>query len=139
MANGASVTEQKLVTFQSGLGGKRFKIIFEVLLNAGLKPVGKSNSQTLIFRWKDSFGNEHDVVAFRQSPDVLSFPRSFWRSRKDHRSSLCSSFGIFEQPPVSANVGPTQESEGQVSLTMSTLERVKTLANDICAYVSTSS
>lgn len=113
--------------------GRRFKAIFEYLLERGLKPEGKSNSGTLVFQHRGTDGNFIDVLAFRRKPeDVLSFPRSYWGSRSARRETLCKPFDYAERPAVATGlVGYTNYSSGQLSIKSITQERIL----DVCVAV----
>ena len=56
-------TEKIVTRFVSGLGGQRYKEIFDLLEQYGLKPLGKSNTETLLFQVRDS--TALDIFAFR--------------------------------------------------------------------------
>lgn len=132
-----TVTTKTVESFKSGLGGARFAQLFAILEENGLRPLGKSNTGTLLFQAIDNDGTMHDVLAFRREPvSVLSFPKSYWLPRKELRSSLCGAFEPHEQPAVIPGVGSNaNESAGQVTINKNTLERVKELCVEVCNRV----
>ncbi|EJM26842.1 MULTISPECIES: hypothetical protein [Pseudomonas] len=130
-----TVTDQIVSAFATDdIPGRRFRAIFDYLLEQGLKPVGKSNSGTLVFQHRGTDGNFIDVLAFRRKPeDVLSFPRSYWGSRSDRREALCKLFDYSESPSVANGVvGYTNYSSGQLAIKAITQERVMAVCIAVC-------
>jgi hypothetical protein len=134
-----TVTEKTVEEFTKGIGGSRFAELFRILVLYGLRPLGKSNTGTLLFQWIDKNGTAHNVLAFRREPaPVLSFPQSYWQSRKELRSGICATFTSNEQPSTIRGVGShSNESAGQVALNKDTFERLKATCDDVCNYVKT--
>lgn len=131
-----TVTNEIVSAFATNdIPGRRFKAIFDYLLEQGLKPEGKSNSGTLVFQHRDTEGSFIDVLAFRRKPeDVLSFPRSYWGSRSDRREALCKPFDYSESPSVATGVvGYTNYSSGQLAIKSITLERVMAVCVAVCS------
>jgi len=136
-ANDETVTRKKLDQFTKGLGGSRFSTLFDILTDHGLRPLAKSNTETLLFRFADRSGGVHDVIAFRREPKpVLSFPMSFWQSRAPVRDRLWADFSFAEREPVINSPGhSSKESVGQLLINKDTFERLQTLCRDLCALV----
>ncbi|MFJ3466652.1 hypothetical protein [Pseudomonas sp. NPDC090201] len=131
-----NVTEEIVNQFTRGLGGKRFRDIFEILSDAGLRPLGKFNTGTLLFQFIDSATATHDVLAFRRSPDVLSFPISYWSERVQQRLRLCAPFSIQEKLSPLKGVGSTSNfSAGEVVITKESQERIKSLCRNVCIEI----
>lgn len=130
-----TVTDEILSAFATNdIPGRRFKAIFEYLLEQGLKPDGKSNSGTLVFQHRDMDGNFIDVLAFRRKPeDVLSFPHSYWSRQSNRREALCKPFDHSERPSVATGVvGYTNYSSGQLAIKSNTQERVMAVCHAVC-------
>lgn len=132
-----TITAQKVDAFCTGRRGERFKELFHILQQAGLKPLGKSNTDTLLFQYTSPDGEDHDVVAFRKAPrDVLSFPKSYWQARSTNRAELCSVYSFSEKPEISNQVGSTsQQSAGEILISLGTLERLKVTCSVICDQI----
>ncbi|MGA4632913.1 hypothetical protein ACPA5B_03450 [Pseudomonas solani] len=133
----STVSQEKVESYLSGFGGSKFQPLFAILQASGLEPLGKSNTDTLLFQLRDG-AMAHDVVAFRRKPEaVLSFPKSYWATRAADRAALCKSFDLGEQPAVTKEVGSTsQQSAGQVKVSAVTLERLVALCTELRRYVS---
>ncbi|MFK0091869.1 hypothetical protein [Pseudomonas sp. NPDC090592] len=130
-----TVTQEIVSAFQTqDVRGRRFKAIFDYLVEQGLKPEGKSNCETLPFQYRGADGNQMDVLAFRRGDnDVLSFPRSYWRSRSDRREALCEPFDYSERPSVATGVvGSTNYSVGQLTIKSATQDRVMAVCAAVC-------
>jgi hypothetical protein len=132
-----TITDQKVRAFCVGHRGLRFEALFTILREAGLKPLGKSNTDTLLFQFTSADGVDHDVVAFRKVPkDVLSFPKSYWQPRSGLRAEFCSVYSSTEKPETSSRVGSaSQQSAAEIELSSGTLERLKVTCRDICDLV----
>lgn len=131
-----TATEEVVSAFETqDIPGRRFKAIFDCLIEHGLRPEGKSNSGTLVFQYRSSDGTLIDVLAFRRKPEaVLSFPRSYWASRSDRREALCKPFDYAERPSVATGViGPTNYSVGQLAIKSATHERVMAVCVAVCS------
>ncbi|HHH9441357.1 TPA: hypothetical protein ACP32N_003296 [Pseudomonas aeruginosa] len=130
-----TATQTAIQTFEKALGGKRFIQLFAILREQGLEPLGKSNTDTLLFQYVA--GDErHNVLAFRHRPEaVISFPATYWASRASIRSELCKPFDLAEMPQVSRAFASTSiQSAGQVAIKESTMERLKELCLKVCSY-----
>lgn len=132
--NDTTVTEGKVADFMIQPGGSRFAHLFTILKDMGLGALGKSNTGTLLFQATANDGTVDDVLAFRFEPSsLLSFPKSYWLSRKELRASLCTPFTIGEQPGIKAGVGSfSNESAWQVAINRDTFERVSELCVIVC-------
>lgn len=127
-------TEKMVAKFVGGLGSKRYTEIFSVLESYGLKPLGKSNTETLLFQFKDEKSVAHDIFAFRLSqPPVISFPQSYWLSRSDEMSSHLAKFTYSERPKTEGPVSESQYSAGQIELSRATQERVVAMCKTVCS------
>ena len=128
-------TEKMLEKFIGGLGGRRFREIFAVLESNGLRPLGKSNTATLLYQLQRGGGDTSDILAFRLGPPpVISFPKSFWLSRSGELGDYLANFSYSEKPPITGPVSDSQYSAGQIELNRQTHERVL----DVCARVCSS-
>jgi hypothetical protein len=94
-------TEKMMYKFVSGFGGQRYREIFEVLESSNLRPLGKSNSETLLFQLRGAHSEMQDIFAFRLGPPpVISFPKSYWLSRASELSEHLSYFSFSEKPAI---------------------------------------
>ncbi|MDK2126220.1 hypothetical protein [Parachitinimonas caeni] len=102
--------------------------IHTALTSAGLKFKGPSNSQTLLYYFRNG-GREIGVAAMRGSPSLLSFPRAFWYGRSSLAIALsrASSFYIEPDGPVSSS----QYSAGQLRITTASIETLLSIVNEI--------
>jgi hypothetical protein len=126
-------TEKMVAKYLNGLGSKRYSEIFAILESHGLKPLGKSNTGTLLFQFKDESSGLLDIFAFRLSqPPVISFPQSYWLPRGSELSALLANFTYAERPPIKGHVSESQYSAGQVELSRSTHERVLEMCIEVC-------
>lgn len=120
-----TVTEKTVEKFVSGLGGKRYLEIFEVLESSGLQPLGKPNTETLLYQLRRGDSEKLDIFAFRLGPPpVISFPKSYWLGRSSELSGLFDNFLFAEKPTTTGAVSDSQYSAGQVEINRSTLERI---------------
>lgn len=82
-------TEKVVAKFVSGFGGDRYKKVFDLLESKNLKPLGKSNTATLLFQQRISANEVNDIFAFRLGPpSVISFPKSYWLKRSTDLSTF---------------------------------------------------
>lgn len=126
-------TEKLVEKFVRGLGGRRYEEIFGLLESNGLRPLGKSNTETLLYQFRSAGGQVHDVIAFRMGPPpVISFPKSYWLSRSDELSEHLQNFSYFEKPAVTGPVSDSQYSAGQVEMKRSTQERIAEVCTRVC-------
>lgn len=124
-------TEKVVRSFELDLGGSRHRDLFEILRLAGLRPLGKSNTKTLLFQAHRD-GNTYDVLAFRLKPEpVLSFPKSYWNPRGSELHELLDAFEFSERPQVIGPVSDSQHSAGQISMNRSTHERLLTVCEAV--------
>ena len=127
-------TEKMVAKFVGGLGSKRYKEIFSILESHGLKPLGKSNTETLLFQFKDENSDLLDIFAFRMSqPPVISFPKSYWLPRNNELSKYLGNFTYSERPKTEGPVSESQYSAGQIELSRATQERVVAMCKEICS------
>ena len=126
-------TEKMVLKFTGGLGGARYKELFRLLETHGLSPLGKSNTETLLFQYRDSEKVMHDVLAFRLGPPpVVSFPKSYWLGRSNKLSEHLSNFEFSERPTTFGAVSDSQYSAGQIQISRNTYERVLTVCGRVC-------
>lgn len=131
-----TATQSAIQAFEKTLCGKRFSQLFEILRGQGLVPLGKANTDTLLFQYVA--GNERlPVLAFRHKPEpVISFPANYWACRASIRLELCKSFDIGEMPQVSrAFASTSSQSSGQVVIKEATMDRLRELCLQVCSYV----
>jgi len=130
---GSTATAKALEDFTKQVGGRKFSVLFDLLQAAGLHPLGKSNTGTLLFQYIADSGQVHNVLAFRRDPAVLSFPVSFWQDRKDQRLKLCDAFQPSELLSPLKGVGSqSNNSAGQIAVSKETLERLQDLCKALC-------
>ncbi|WP_445946072.1 hypothetical protein [Shewanella sp.] len=126
-------TEKMMNKFVCGFGGQRYREVFEVLESSNLRPLGKSNTETLLFQLRGAHSEMLDIFAFRLGPPpVISFPKSYWLSRVSELSEHLSSFSFSEKPAITGPVSNSQYSAGQVEITRSTHERIIEVCNRVC-------
>ncbi|MEL0169440.1 MAG: hypothetical protein VW877_15055 [Pseudomonadaceae bacterium] len=129
-------TEKMVEKFVSGFGGQRYREIFEVLASNNLRPLGKPNTETLLFQFRGPDSEVLDVFAFRLGPPpVISFPKSYWLVRSSELSAHLSNFSYSEKPVITGPVSDSQYSAGQVEITRSTHERIIEVCNRVCAFL----
>lgn len=135
-----TVTQKVMLSYENGLGGSNFSILFSILKDQGLVPLGKSNTDTLLFQYRNS-GKSQDILAFRRKPyAILSFPKSYWSTRSADLILMCKDFHENEKLLVHARVGSTsQQSAGQLFINTATLQRLKNLCVDICKNIKSKS
>ena len=127
-------TEKMVEKFVRGLGGRRYQEIFRILEENGLRPLGKSNTETLLFQFRSQSGEIHDVFAFRMGPPpVISFPKSYWLSHAHGLSEYLAKFSFTEKPATTGAVSDSQYSAGQIEITRSTQERIAEVCSRVCA------
>ncbi|WP_146174279.1 hypothetical protein [Pseudomonas sp. GV071] len=127
-------TEKMLEKFIRGLGGHRYREMFEVLESSDLRPLGKSNTETLLFQLRATNSETLDIFAFRLGPPpVISFPKSYWLDRPSELSGHLSNFTFSEKPAITTLVSDSQYSAGQVEITRSTHKRIIEVCTRVCA------
>jgi len=130
-----AITARVVGAFSASALGAEFLEIFAILTAAGLRPLGKSNTSTLLFQRNQlEGGSPEDVLAFRCEPSaVLSFPISFWGEKEKARAELCVVFDDEEMPRVINRPGSSSRfSAGQVKFDSSTFERIRQLCLQLC-------
>ena len=126
-------TEKIVEKFIRAPGGSRYREIFQTLESNHLRPLGKSNTKTLLFQFRGADGTDHDVLAFRLGPpSVMSFPKSHWLSRTEELNQHLGNFSYSERPATTGPVSDSQFSAGQIELNRSTHERVIEVCTRIC-------
>jgi hypothetical protein len=132
-------TERMVSKFINSLSGSRYRQIFEILDSHGLRPLGKSNTETLLYQFRDAQRNVADVLAFRLGPpQVISFPKSYWLSRSLELSQYLNDFSYNERPAVAGPVSTSQFSAGQIEITPNTYERIMQVCNNVCTSLQVS-
>jgi hypothetical protein len=126
-------TEKLKSKFTYGLGSTRFIEIFLILEAAGLQPLGKSNTGTLLYQCKTSSGVVLDVFAFRIGPALISFPKSYWTTRKTKLSEYLLGFSISDKPATEGFVSTSQYSAGQIKITRNTIEQILVICREVCS------
>lgn len=127
-----TVTDNVVDEFRSGLGGQRFRRLFDLLGQYGLKPLGKSNTDTLLYQ-KIKNGVALDVFAFRKgSPHVISFPKSYWLNKTAMLSEILNQFEYSEKPATEGHVSESQYSAGQIAFIKNTEDRVVQICRRVC-------
>ncbi|WP_338590383.1 hypothetical protein VXM60_19370 [Shewanella khirikhana] len=127
-------TEKIVAKFVNGFGGQRYQAIFDILQANNLRPLGKSNTETLLFQFRGSDSMMHDIFAFRLGPpSVISFPKSYWLGRATELNEYLSNFSYSERPATTGPVSSSQNSAGQVEITRSTHERIVEVCSCVCA------
>lgn len=127
-------TEKMVEKFVSGFGGQRYREIFEVLETSNLRPLGQSNTETLLFQLRGADNQMLDLFAFRLGPPpVISFPKSYWLGCSNELSDHLSNFSFSEKPAITGPVSDSQFSAGQVEISRSTHERIVEVCNRVCA------
>lgn len=133
-ADAATFSEQFKSRLRSGSNAALYGPLIDKLEEHGLKASGSANSKTLQFKWTDSSGAQHALIAFRQQPDrVVSFPKSYWATRRERVGALCERFlGIGE---VRVPAGPSgKESFKEVELKKATLTNLEAMIEEVCQY-----
>ena len=127
-------TEKMVEKFVRGLGGQRYRAIFEILKSNNLHPLGKSNTETLLFQFRGPDSETLDIFAFRLGPPpVISFPKSYWLRRSSELSQHLSNFSYSEKPATTGPVSDSQYSADQVEINRTTHERIIEVCGQICA------
>jgi len=130
---GMTVTERKVEEFSSGLGGARFHELFDLLESYGLRPIGKSNTETLLYQRHRRGATPDGIFAFRKgAPHVISFPKSYWLPRVQVMNEILDRFDPSDRPPIRGPVSETQYSAGQVSIRSGTLEAIRQFCGEVC-------
>lgn len=128
-----NVTKKIVDKFVCGLGGNRYRTIFQLLESKGLIPLGKSNSKTLLFQFRSEDGEISDIIAFRAGPPpVISFPKSYWLNHPTRLSGYLSEFLLSEKPSVAGGGADAQYSAGQITLNRETYERIIKVCIRVC-------
>src|SRR5262245_6257559 len=124
-------TERAVAKFTNGFNGEIYRSVFALLESHGLRPLGKSNTDTLLFQHHGSGGNVSDVFAFRLGPPpVISFPSSYWNARSGKLSDFLGRFSYMEQQAVTGKVSDSQYSSGQIEIKKGTYERIIQLCTE---------
>lgn len=127
-----TLSEQLKDEFTDGFRGDLYAPLFEVLEAHGLK--AHKSSHTLLFKWRDAAGEEHNLIAFRRKPDrVVSFPKSHWQARKSQVDQLCQEFTISEKRSPSGD-SFSKESCKEVLLNEKTIDRLRVMCERLCSY-----
>lgn len=117
--------------FTNGLGSVRFIEIFSILEASDLQPLGKSNTDTLLYQYKTSSGEVLDIFAFRFGPAILSFPKSYWLSHKTKLSGYLSVFLESDKPTLEGFVSTSQYSAGQIKITRNTINQILAICREV--------
>lgn len=126
-------TEKMVANFLNGLGGSRYREFFNILEANDLRPLGKSNTATLLFQRRENANEVHDVLAFRIGPPpVVSFPKSYWLCRTEELNGHLSNFSYSEKPAIYGPVSDSQYSAGQIEINRATHDRVINVCNSVC-------
>lgn len=126
-------SEQFKARFRTGLGREFYSPLIDRLEGHGLRAAGSENSHTLQFKWTDSIGRKHALIALRNHPDrVVSFPKSYWASRSGKAGSLCERFAVGQTRLPSGPSG--KESFREVLLNKDTFSDLLAVADEICVY-----
>ena len=132
-----TVSQQIVEKFTRGIGGARFQEIFDLLEVNHLHPLGKSNSDTLLFQFKGEDGVMHDLLAFRLGPPpVMSFPKSYWLSRAIKLNKYLDDFSFSEKPAITGFISDSQFSAGQIAVSKATQERLIEVCKQVCEGLS---
>lgn len=127
-------TDKAVNRFINAPGGFRYEKLFSLLIEHGLKPLGKSNTETLLFQHHCPDRDTSDVLAFRLKPEpVISFPKSFWLSKKESLNTYKADFVLSEMPATTSKVSSSQYSAAQILINRSTYERIYSPCNIICS------
>ncbi len=133
-----TITEDIVESFCQGLGGSRFRHLFDILEEYGLRPLGKSNTATLLYQRIGPGGSTEDIFAFRKSsPHVISFPKSYWTSRSRALGDILDQFQYSEKPAIEGPISESQYSAGQIELSRNTEERIVKMCERICSEFDT--
>jgi hypothetical protein len=108
----------------------RIKNIHDALVSAGLKFKGPSNSQTLLYFFRDS-GKEVGVAAMRGSPSVFSFPAAFWHPRQAPLQEALAAVASFDRKAPQSFISSSQYSAGQIYIKESTLPAILRVIHEI--------
>lgn len=125
-------TEKMVNEFTVGLGGSRNQQIFKIMEANNLRPLGKSNTGTLLYQYYDKNDSMHDIFAFRKNPPVISFPKSYWLKHKMELSEHLGNFKDSEKPELKGPVSTSQYSAGQIEITRNTYERLLEVCTIVC-------
>ena len=126
-------TEKKVSRFLTGLGANRYRELFALLESHQLVPLGKSNTETLLFQRRQGGSESDDVLAFRLKPEpVISFPKSYWSPRASLLSELLEDFTYAEKPVTRGPVSDSQYSAGQIAHNRVTHERIMGVCRLVC-------
>ncbi len=129
-------TEKMIDKFLRGLGGQRYREIFDILESNNIHPLGKSNTENLLFQFRNGQSEVLDIFAFRLGlPPVISFPKSFWSIRANELSQYLSNFSYSEKPATMGPVSDSQYSAGQIEIKRTTHERIIDVCNRICESI----
>ena len=128
-----AATERMVVTFTSGLGGSRNREVFQLLEAYSLRPLGKTNTETLLFQYLDAERVMHDILAFRLGPPcVMSFPKSYRLARSAKLYEHLENFIYLERPVTTGPVSDSQYSTGQIEMNRATHERIIEVCKCVC-------
>lgn len=131
-----TATETLVNEFLRSASSANFREVFAVLDSFGLQPLGKSNTDTLLYQYRCD-GDVYDIFAFRLGPPrVISFPKSYWLPRAAEMSRHLENFSYSERPPTEPGISTSQYSAGQIELQRSTRERVRLMCVSICEGLS---
>tara|TARA_Y100000782_G_C10125981_1_gene240770 strand:+ start:380 stop:781 length:402 start_codon:yes stop_codon:yes gene_type:complete len=126
-------SEKMFDKFVLGLGGRRYREVFDLLESNGLRALGKSNTETLLYQFRNAEGKVFDVFAFRMGPPpVISFPKSYWLSRRNELGEYLENFSFSEKPAITGVVSDSQYSAGQIEMNRNTQERVVEVCTRVC-------
>ena len=129
-----TITEEVVENFCRGLGGSRFRRLFDILEEHGLRPLGKGDTATLLYQRIGNDGETEDIFAFRKSsPHVISFPKSYWISRANTLGDMLDQFSYSEKPTIKGFISESQYSAGQIEFGRNTEERIVELCRRVCS------
>ena len=135
-----TATETMVDRFRRSPIAPVFSRIADLLEASGLRPLGKSNTATLLYQWRPTSAEVSDVFAFRLGPPrVISFPKSYWQPRRQILNQHLANFAYSELPPVTGPVSDSQFSAAQVELSRRTEERVMEICRAVCAELNADS
>ncbi|QBG36710.1 hypothetical protein [Litorilituus sediminis] len=123
--------------FTNGLSSQRFIEIFSTIEESGLQALGKSNTTTLLYQYRDPSGEVLDIFAFRLGPALISFPRSYWLKHKAKLNGYLAQFSEFDKPALEGFISTSQYSAGQVKITRNTIEQILAICTEVCHTLST--
>jgi gentisate 1,2-dioxygenase len=122
--------------FTNGLGSARFIEAFSILEASGLRPLGKSNTRTLLYQYRDSSGVVFDIFAFRLGPALISFPESYWLKHKAKLSEYLSLFSYSDKPILEGFISTSQYSAGQIKMTRNTIDQILAICREVSSNLS---